>query len=257
MKNFTIGYLEGGLRDRAITRDLDWGVPVPVEGYENKCVYVWFEAVIGYLSATKEWAQRAGDDERWRDFWQKDSRAYYFMGKDNIPFHTLIWPAILMGYGDLNLPYDVPANEYITIEGEKVSTSRNWAVWMPEYLDRHDTDPLRYVLSATMPETSDSDFSWAEYLRRNNDELVANLRELGTPRAKHGRAQLRWQDAGPRKDRRSVIGDARRGASDAGRDVGVSGRMQIPQRAAVGHELGAVRQSVPGSESALAGREDR
>ena len=178
VKNFTIGYLEGGLRDRAITRDLDWGVPVPVEGYENKCVYVWFEAVIGYLSATKEWAQRAGDDERWRDFWQKDSRAYYFMGKDNIPFHTLIWPAILMGYGDLNLPYDVPANEYITIEGEKVSTSRNWAVWMPDYLDRHDTDPLRYVLSATMPETSDSDFSWAEYLRRNNDELVATYGNL-------------------------------------------------------------------------------
>ena len=178
VKNFTVGFLEGGLKDRAITRDLEWGVPVPLEGYDDKRIYVWFEAVIGYLSATKEWAQRSGDADRWKDFWQSDSRAYYFMGKDNIPFHTVIWPAMLMAYGDLNLPYDVPANEYVNLEGQKVSTSRNWAVWMPDYLDRYDPDPIRYTLAAIMPETSDSDFNWAEYVRRNNDELVATYGNL-------------------------------------------------------------------------------
>ena len=176
--NFTIGYLDGGLHDRAITRDIDWGVPLPLEGYDEKRIYVWFEAVIGYLSASKEWAQRTGDPERWRDWWQGESRHYYFMGKDNIPFHTLIWPAMLMGYGDLNLPYDVPANEYLNLEGLKLSTSRNWAVWLPEYLDRYEPDPLRYVLATGMPETSDSDFSWREYVRRNNDELVATYGNL-------------------------------------------------------------------------------
>jgi methionyl-tRNA synthetase len=178
VKNFTIGYLEGGLRDRAITRDLEWGVPVPVEGYEDKRIYVWFEAVIGYLSATKEWARIGGDPDKWKDFWQGESRSYYFMGKDNIPFHTVIWPAMLLGYGSLNLPYNVPANEYVNLEDQKLSTSRNWAVWMPDYLDRYDPDPLRYVLSSIMPETSDSDFSWAEYVRRNNDELVATYGNL-------------------------------------------------------------------------------
>ena len=176
--NFTIGYLDGGLHDRAITRDIDWGVPLPLEGYDGKRIYVWFEAVIGYLSASKEWAQRTGDPDRWKDYWQGECRHYYFMGKDNIPFHTLIWPAMLMGYGDLNLPYDVPANEYLNLEGLKFSTSRNWAIWLPEYLDRYAPDPLRYALSAGMPETSDSDFSWREYVRRNNDELVATYGNL-------------------------------------------------------------------------------
>ncbi len=178
VKNFTIGFVEGGLKDRAITRDLDWGIPVPVEGYEDKRIYVWFEAVIGYLSATKEWAQRSGDADKWKDFWQKDSRAYYFMGKDNIPFHTVIWPSMLMACGDLNLPYDVPANEYVNLEREQVSTSRDWAVWMPDYLDRYDVDSIRYMLASIMPETSDSDFNWAEFVRRNNDELVATFGNL-------------------------------------------------------------------------------
>ena len=178
VKNFTVGFLEGGLKDRAITRDLEWGVPVPLEGYDDKRIYVWFEAVIGYLSATKEWAQQTGEPDRWKEFWQSDSRAYYFMGKDNIPFHTVIWPAMLMAYGGLNLPYDVPANEYVNLEGQKVSTSRNWAVWMPDYLDRYDPDPIRYTLTAIMPETSDSDFNWAEFVRRNNDELVATYGNL-------------------------------------------------------------------------------
>ena len=176
VRNFSIGFLEGGLHDRAITRDIDWGVPVPLDGYESKRIYVWFEAVIGYLSASKEASLPGGD--RWRDFWQNDCRSYYFMGKDNIPFHTVIWPAMLMGYGGLNLPYDVPANEFLNLEGLQFSTSRNWAVWLPDYLDRHDPDPLRYVLAANMPETSDSDFSWSEYVRSNNDELVATYGNL-------------------------------------------------------------------------------
>ena len=176
--NFTTRYLEDGLRDRAITRDIEWGIPVPVKGYEQKRLYVWFEAVIGYLSATKEWAASTGDPEKWRDFWQKDCHSYYFIGKDNIAFHTIIWPAMLMGYGGLNLPFDVPANEFLSIEGKKVSTSRNWAVWMPDYLDNYAPDPLRYLLSANMPENNDMDFSWREYVRRNNDELVATYGNL-------------------------------------------------------------------------------
>ena len=178
VRNFTIGYLEGGLRDRAITRDIEWGVPIPLDGYEDKRLYVWFEAVIGYLSASIEWAHKNGTPEAWKPFWEDGSRAYYFMGKDNIPFHTVIWPAMLLGYGGLNLPYDVPANEYLNLEGFKLSTSRNWAVWLPDYLDRYEPDPLRYVIAANLPETSDSDFSWREYVRRNNDELVATYGNL-------------------------------------------------------------------------------
>ena len=179
VRNFSIGYLEGGLKDRAITRDIEWGIPLPLDGYDGKRIYVWFEAVIGYLSASKEWAARSGEPERWRSFWQEEEcRAYYFMGKDNIPFHTIIWPAMLTGYGGLNLPYDVPANEYLNLEGLKLSTSRDWAVWLPDYLDRYEPDPLRYVLAANMPETSDSDFSWRAYVRANNDELVATYGNL-------------------------------------------------------------------------------
>ncbi len=174
----TMRYLKEGLRDRAITRDIAWGVPVPVKGFENKRIYVWFEAVIGYLSASKEWAKSSGDEERWRSFWQEGVKSYYFIGKDNIPFHTLIWPAILMGFGDLNLPYDIPANEFLTIEGRKLSTSRNWAVWLPDFLSRYDPDSLRYFLSMKMPETGDTNFSWLEFVRRNNDELVATYGNL-------------------------------------------------------------------------------
>ena len=179
VRNFTLGLLREGLHDRPITRDIEWGVPIPLDGYDRKRIYVWFEAVIGYLSATKEWAEAAGDPDAWEGFWRDpDAKAFYFQGKDNITFHTTIWPAMLLGYEGLNLPYDVPANQYVTISGAKASSSRNWAVWMPDYLDRHDPDPLRYVLVAIMPETSDSDFSWAEYVRRNNDELVARWGNL-------------------------------------------------------------------------------
>ena len=176
--NFSLGYLAEGLKDRAITRDLDWGITVPVPGFEGKRIYVWFEAVIGYLSASKEWAQRSGDPDRWKPFWQGDTKNYYFIGKDNIVFHTIIWPMMLMGYGDLKLPYDVPANEFLTIEAKKASKSRNWAVWVPDFLSRYAPDALRYFLSINMPETSDTDFSWAEFIRRNNDELVATYGNL-------------------------------------------------------------------------------
>jgi methionyl-tRNA synthetase len=171
-------FLNEGLKDRAITRDLDWGIPVPQPGFEHKCLYVWFENVIGYLSASKEWASSQGDDAAWRAFWQGDARSFYFLGKDNIFFHTLSWPAMLMGYGNLNLPYDVPANEFMTIEGRKLSTSRNWAIWLHDCLERYAPDALRYALSANMPETGDSDFSWREFLRRNNNELVATYGNL-------------------------------------------------------------------------------
>ena len=179
VRNFTLGLLREGLHDRPITRDIAWGVPIPLDGYDQKRIYVWFEAVIGYLSATKEWAQRSGEAEEWRAFWcEPEVKSVYFQGKDNITFHTTIWPAMLMGYEGLNLPYDVPANQYVTISGSKASSSRNWAIWMPDYLDRHDPDPLRYTLAAIMPESSDSDFSWAEHVRRNNDELVARWGNL-------------------------------------------------------------------------------
>jgi len=171
-------FLDEGLRDRAITRDIDWGVTVPQSGFERKRIYVWFEAVIGYLSASKEWANLHGDDTAWQPFWTGESRSFYFIGKDNIFFHTLIWPAMLIGYGGLNVPYDVPANEFLTIEGKKLSTSRNWAVWLPDYLEKYDPDPLRYILSINMPETRDSDFSWDRFVRRNNDELVATYGNL-------------------------------------------------------------------------------
>ena len=171
-------FLNEGLRDRAITRDLEWGITVPQPGFERKRIYVWFEAVIGYLSASKEWAMLRGDDTAWQPYWQGEAKSFYFIGKDNIFFHSLIWPAMLLGYGGLQLPYDVPANEFLTIEGSRLSTSRNWAVWLPDYLERYAPDPLRYTLAANMPENGDSDFSWREFLRRNNNELVATYGNL-------------------------------------------------------------------------------
>ena len=180
VSNQTRSFLESGLKDRAITRDLTWGVPIPLEGYEGKRIYVWFEAVIGYLSAAVEWASNHGQADDWENFWKDpETRSYYFIGKDNIPFHSIIWPAMIMGYGnDLNLPYDVPANEFLSLENRKFSTSQNWAVWVPDYLDRYDPDPLRYLLSINMPEAGDADFSWAEFVRRNNEELVATYGNL-------------------------------------------------------------------------------
>jgi methionyl-tRNA synthetase len=187
VRSFTLNFLGSGLRARPITRDLEWGITVPVEGFESKRIYVWFEAVIGYLSASKEWAQLQGDADAWREWWAcppdvrtgSESRSYYFIGKDNIIFHTVIWPAMLMGYDEsLALPWDVVANEHLTLERKPFSTSRNWAIWVDDLLSRYDPDPLRYVLSVNMPESADTDFSWSEFVRRNNDELVGTYGNL-------------------------------------------------------------------------------
>jgi methionyl-tRNA synthetase len=184
VRNFALGVIEQGLLDRSITRDITWGVPIPLEGYDTKRIYVWFDAVIGYLSAAVEWAEREGERERWREWWQDpEAKSYYFIGKDNIWFHTLLWPAQLIGYSratgeNYNLPYDVPANQYLTIKGGKQSTSKRMAVWARDYLTRYDPDPLRYYLAAIMPESADSDFTWAGFVQRNNDELVATWGNL-------------------------------------------------------------------------------
>ncbi len=186
--NFARNMVKKGLQPRPVTRDLSWGIPVPVEGWDDKCLYVWFEAVIGYLSAAIEWAKNQGTPEAWKDWWYDPSaRSTYFIGKDNIVFHAVVWPAELMGTGPLyqddtdkrlNLPWNVPANEFFTIEGSKISGSRNWAVWVDDYLTRYAPDPLRYYLTTVAPESRDTDFSWQGFLHANNDELVATWGNL-------------------------------------------------------------------------------
>jgi methionyl-tRNA synthetase len=190
VRNFSLSLVDG-LKPRAMTRDIDWGIPVPVEGYpeDSKRIYVWFDAVIGYLSASVEAAADRGTPEAWREWWQNPSSHHaYFMGKDNIVFHTIIWPSMLMGYGkggelggneaELHLPDDVVASEFLTMEGRQLSTSRSIVIYVRDVLERYDADPVRYFLTAAGPETQDSDFSWAEFLRRNNDELLANWGNL-------------------------------------------------------------------------------
>ena len=178
--NFTLGWLNEGLRDRAITRDIAWGVPVPLPGYESKRIYVWFDAVIGYLSASREWAQSQGRPEAWRDFWEDPAtRSYYFIGKDNIPFHTIIWPGMLMGYGGLNLPYDVPANQYVNFAaGQKQSKSKGTGHWVLDLLDRYDPDVIRFYLTTIMPESNDSEFREDDLIRANNEVLIATWGNL-------------------------------------------------------------------------------
>ena len=172
---FAKSWLDEGLKDRPITRDLEWGIEVPVPGYETKRIYVWFEAVMGYLTATKEWYRRSGRSDGWKDFWyDPKARHLYFVGKDNIVFHTLFWPAILMGYDEkLTLPYDVAATQYLNFSGERMSTGRGSGIWLPELLERFDPDQIRYYGIATMPEMKDTDFEWADFERRNNNELLA------------------------------------------------------------------------------------
>jgi len=187
--------LLGDLQPRAITRDLDWGVPIPLDGWRDrpdKRIYVWFDAVIGYLSASIEWARRSGDPDAWRAFWQSsDAESYYFMGKDNIVFHAEIWPAMLLGYsgkgarggtpgslGELDLPSEVVSSEYLTMEGRKFSSSRSIVIYVRDFLSRYDVDALRYYVAVAGPETQDTDFTWSEFVRRNNDELVANWGNL-------------------------------------------------------------------------------
>ncbi|MDX9991613.1 MAG: methionine--tRNA ligase [Anaerolineales bacterium] len=188
----SLGQIESdGLKPRPITRDLDWGIPVPEDGWETKRIYVWFEAVIGYLSASIEWSKVSGSGEAWREWWTNPAaKSFYFIGKDNIFFHAAWWPAQLMGAGStfmnlfageetpLVLPYDVPANQFMNLEGQKISGSRNWAVWGRDALTRYDPDALRYYLTINMPEARDSDWAWDEFVARNNNELVATWGNL-------------------------------------------------------------------------------
>ncbi len=167
-------WIDDGLRPRAVTRDLDWGIPVPVEGADGKVLYVWFDAPIGYISSTKEWAAR--EDKNWEDYWKdKNTKLLHFIGKDNIVFHCIIFPAMLKAEGSYILPENVPANEFLNLEGNKISTSKNWAVWLHEYLEDfpNQQDVLRYTLTSNAPETKDNDFTWADFQARNNNELVA------------------------------------------------------------------------------------
>jgi methionyl-tRNA synthetase len=191
VRRFSLQLLDE-LRPRPVTRDLDWGVRVPVAGYEerdDKRIYVWIDAVVGYLSASVEWAAARGEPDAWRTWWQNpEARHYYFMGKDNIVFHSVIWPSQLLGYGTggalgagraaLELPYDIVSSEFLTMEGKQFSTSRNVVIHVGDFLDRYGADSLRYYLTAAGPETHDSDFTWSEFVRRNNDELVATWGNL-------------------------------------------------------------------------------
>lgn len=175
-RRFTEEFLKQGLHDRAITRDLEWGIPVPLPGYEEKRIYVWFEAVCGYLSASKEWASAKGDAKAWESFWLNGEAFHYYVhGKDNIPFHSIIWPAILLGYGYLHLPDRIVSSEFLMLEGKQFSKSRRWAVWLPDFLARFDPETLRYFLVANGPETADADFSWSEYRAKVNGELIGNF----------------------------------------------------------------------------------
>jgi methionyl-tRNA synthetase len=191
VRRFSLNFVQE-LKPRPITRDLDWGVPIPVEGYEerdDKRIYVWFDAVIGYLSASIEWAENRGTPDAWRDWWQDPAAEHtYFMGKDNIVFHTVIWPSMLLGYGEggeygagrgaLKLPDNVASSEFLTMEGKKFSASRGVQILVRDFLSRYDPDALRYFLTIAGPETQDTDFTWSEFVRRNNDELVATWGNL-------------------------------------------------------------------------------
>ncbi len=181
--SFSRNFIAEGLRGRPITRDIDWGIKVPLEGWDSKRLYVWFEAVIGYISASIEWAKNSGQPDAWKDWWYNpEAEIYNFIGKDNIPFHTVIWPAELLGIDGiynpdsttpLSLPYDVPANEFMNIEGKQFSKSRNWAIWLPDILDRYQADAVRYYIAAMFPETKDSDYAWDGFFSRVNAELLA------------------------------------------------------------------------------------
>lgn len=177
-RNSSIKLLEKGLLDRAITRDTTWGVPIPLpdKEFEGKTIYVWFEAVSGYLTASQEYSKKIGKPDYWKIFWQSKSALHYYVhGKDNIPFHSAIWPAILMGLGNLNLPDRIISSEYLTFEGGKFSKSRNWGVWLPEFLEERDPETLRYYLGVNGPENSDADFSWREYEIKTNTELIGKF----------------------------------------------------------------------------------
>jgi methionyl-tRNA synthetase len=230
--NFARNYVEAGLKGRPVTRDIEWGIPVPLEGWERKRLYVWFEAVMGYFTASVEWAANRGDPEAWKPWWyEPEARGYCFIGKDNIPFHTVIWQAELLGVKSIydeeqdrpiQLPYDVPANEFMNVEGAQFSKSRNWAIWLPDILDRYDPDAIRFYVASVMPETRDSDFSWPDFVSRNNDELVATWGNLANRVTSF--AYRHWDgrvpdpgDLGP-KDR-ALLADVEAGFEKVGAEI--------------------------------------
>jgi len=182
--NYCRGWFKEGLQDRAVTRDLDWGVKVPLSGYEQKVLYVWFDAVLGYISSTKEWAERSGKPDSWKEFWlDADTKYVAFIGKDNVVFHCIVFPAMLMAWNDGNgpkyvLPENVPANEFLNLEGEKISKSRGWSIDVQDFLAKFPADPLRYYLAVTLPEYRDSDFTWKEFQAKNNNEFADILGNL-------------------------------------------------------------------------------
>lgn len=183
VRNVTLSRLEAkDLRGRPITRDMTWGIDIPLPGYDSKRIYVWYDAVIGYLSASKEWSTLSGQPDAWKDFWSTDvnpnAKASYFIGKDNIPFHTIIWPAMLEAYGGLNLPYDVPSNEYLQVKGRKFSKSRGGSIRIADVLDRYQTDAWRFALTSLAPETNDVDFTWDDFVERVNSEFAKNWGNL-------------------------------------------------------------------------------
>jgi methionyl-tRNA synthetase len=249
------------LQPRAITRDLEWGVPIPLDGWRDRAdkrIYVWFDAVIGYLSASVEWARRTGDPEAWRQWWSadaqgKDALGYYFMGKDNIVFHSVIWPALLLGYsgegdkagapgdlGKLNLPTEVVSSEYLTMEGKKFSSSRRVVIYVRDFLERYDADALRYFIAAAGPESNDTDFTWAEFVRRNNDELVAgwgNLVNRSVSMAAKNFGEI--PAAGELTDEdRAVLAVAKTGFTTVGELIG-----KHRQKAAIGEAMRVVAEA--------------
>jgi len=219
---FTQNWLKNGLEDRAITRDMEWGIKVPVDGFEDKRIYVWFDAVTGYLSASKEWSQNLGNPNKWEEWWKNNkAKHYYFLAKDNIPFHSLIWPSMLMGYDDsLNLPYDIPANEYLCLKGEQFSKSRGLGIFVTNVLEKFDADPVRYYLSINMPENKDSNWLWDDFVTKNNDELVGTYgnfihRVVMFTQKNFGKIPIRGTLDNLDKQAIKKIDEAHRQASDA------------------------------------------
>jgi methionyl-tRNA synthetase len=217
---FIWSWLDEGLIERAITRDIDWGAPVPLPEATGKVLYVWFDAPIGYISSTVEWAERIGQPDRWKDYWlDPETKLVHFIGKDNIPFHTIIWPAILMGQSEKYvMPHDVPANEFLNLEGQKISTSRNWAIWADEFLETFDGELLRYVLAANAPENKDCDFSWKDFQSRVNGELANVLGNLAnrvlTFANKQFQGEITAHESGRSIDEYELLGEIRRITSD-------------------------------------------
>lgn len=253
--NFARNMIQQGvkedLRGRAYTRDLDWGIPVPLEGWDGKCIYVWFEAVNGYLTASVEWAQNQGTPDAWKDWWHNPAaETYYFIGKDNVPFHTVIWPAQLIGVerldesdapATLNLPYDVPANQFMNIEGQKFSKSNNWAIWVPDILERYQADAVRYYIAATFPEGADADFAWDGFLSRVNGELVAAWGNLVNRMLTF--AYKRFEAKVPSFDELTDADRAMIAASEAGFDEVGTLLEKVKLREALSAAFGIVREA--------------